>query len=491
MNASRYIKIALFFITLGGAGAGYIVLSASGISPFNTKIYEVILEDASGLSTRSKIYLAGVSVGKVQGIQLNGNEARVKLAFLEDIEIREDAIVSRKPSSLLGTAVLSLDPGSARSRIIPPGSIIKSVPPAGDINSAMSLVGDLGGQVSLILDEFRTNQLALIAVSLEAISSIAEKIDASSDAQLDRISRILESAALISERTERLLRNSELNITGSFTDIYEAVANIRAITAEIAAGRGNLGQAVYDDSIYSSILTTAAKTEDAAGKLGIALDNISTLIHTTDGLVKTADGVIANAGEIVDKALGLGIQVDTNARFDILAQNMRASASIRLDPSSNDRWYRVGVSSTPDGVSSRRVKETIDISGNLTREDTTETQYSFAVDAELARKFGLITLRGGLLENTAGIGLDIQPFSWLSISGEVFHFQAGELPNLRSSVTFYPFFNPDSDKPWNWLYIRGGVNNTLSGDRDFFLGGGLRFADREVKGLIGLVPVFN
>jgi phospholipid/cholesterol/gamma-HCH transport system substrate-binding protein len=484
MNASRYIKIALFFIILGIAGAGYIVLSASGISPFNTKTYDVILEDASGLSTRSKIYLAGVSVGKVQDIQLNGTEARVKMAFLKDIEIREDAIVSRKSSSLLGTAVLSLDPGSARSRVIPPGSLIKSVPQAGDINSAMSLVGDLGGQVSTILDEFRTNQLALIAVSLEAISSIAEKIDTQSDIQLDRISRILESAALISERTEKILRNSDLNLTGSFADIYEAIANIRAITAEVTSGRGNFGQAVYDDSLFRSILTTAEKTEDAAGKLGVALENIS-------ALVKTTDGVVTNAGEIVDRALGLGIQVDTNARFDIIAQNLRASASIRIDPRSIDRWYRVGVSSTPDGVSSRKVTETIDISGNIIREDTTETKYSFAVDAELARKFGLITLRGGLLESTAGIGLDIQPFSWLSLSGEVFHFQPGELPNLRSSVTFYPFFDPDSDKPWNWLYIKGGVNNTLSGDRDFFVGGGLRFADREVRGLIGLVPAFN
>jgi phospholipid/cholesterol/gamma-HCH transport system substrate-binding protein len=348
----------------------------------------------------------------------------------------------------------------------------------------MSMVGDIGGQVSNILDEFRTNQLALIAVSLEAISSIAGKIDAQSDAQLDRISRILESAALISERTERILRNSEWNITGSVAEIYEAVANIRAITGEIASGRGNFGQAVYDDALYSSILATAVKTEDAAGKLGTALENISTL-------AKTTDGVVSNAGEIVDKALGLGIQVDTNARYDIIAQNMRASASIRLDPRSNDRWYRVGISSAPDGVSNRTVKETVDSSGNITYEDTTETQYSIAVDAELARKFGLFTLRGGLLESTAGIGLDIQPLTWLTVSGEVFDFQAGELPNLRSSVTFYPFFNPDSDKPWNWLYIRGGVNNTLSGNRDFFLGGGLRFADREVKGLVGLIPIFN
>jgi phospholipid/cholesterol/gamma-HCH transport system substrate-binding protein len=347
------------------------------------------------------------------------------------------------------------------------------------------MVDEIGGQVNLILEDVRTNQLALLAVTLETINSIVQKFDAQSEGQLDRITRILESAALISERTERILRNSEGDIRNSFTDMNEIAANIRSITGEIAAGRGNFGQAVYDEGLYKSILSTAERTEDAAQKLGEALDNIS-------GLVKTTDGVVSGAGEIVNKALGLGIQVDTNARYDFLAQTARAAASIRLDPASNDRWYRLGVSSAPDGIVSRTVKETVDGTGNRVEwEDTTETKYTIAVDAELARRFGILTLRGGLLENTAGIGVDVQPLKWLSVSGEIFDFTNGKSPNLRSSITFYPFFNPDSDKPWNWLYLRGGVSNALSGSRDFFLGGGLRFADREVKGLVGLIPTFN
>ena len=141
-------------------------------------------------------------------------------------------------------------------------------------------------------------------------------------------------------------------------------------------------------------------------------------------------------------------------------------------------------------MASRTVKETTGSSGTIV-EDTTETKYTVSVDAELARRFGIFTLRGGLLESTAGIGMDLQPINWLSLSGEVFNFKTGELPNLRGTLTFYPFFNPDSDKLWNWFYLRGGINNALNNERDFFLGGGLRFADREVKGLVGLAPVFN
>jgi len=485
MNFSSYVKIALFFVVLGGAGAGYVVLTSSGISVFNTKTYETAIPDATGLSSRSKIYLAGVPVGQVQDIQLKGTEAYLKIAFLKNVEIRQNAVISRKPSSLLGTSVLSLDPGTDLSPIISAGSFINSAPTQGDIDSTMGMVQNVGGQVSLLLEEFRTNQMALLQASLETINSISQKIDSQTESQLDRISRILESTALITERTEKLLQNGDSDISGSMTDIREALANIRSVTGEIAAGKGNLGQAVYDGQLYDNILSAAEKTNDAAGKLGDALGNISSL-------AKNADGVMSSAGEIVNKALGLGFQVDANARYDVFAQTARAGASLRLDPASHDRWYRIGVTSAPDGVASRTVKETLDGTGNrVNYEDTTETKYGVSVDAELARIFGPLTFRGGLLESTAGIGMDLQPVNWLSLSGEVFHFQTGELPNLRGTLTFYPFFNPDSNKPWNWFYLRGGINNALNGSRDYFFGGGFRFADREVKGLVGLVPIFN
>jgi len=484
MNSSTYIKIALFFVILGGAGAGYVVLSSNGMNAFNTKTYEAVLADATGLSTRSKIYLAGVAVGNIRSIELTGTEAHLKIALLKDVELRKNAVLSRKSSSLLGTSVLSLDPGTELSPLIPPGGMINTAPNPMDINGAMGVVQDLGGQISSLIEEFRTNQMALLTVSLQTFNSIAKKIDDQSQAELDRVSRILESAAQISETTEKLLKNGEGDIGGSVTDIRAAVANIRSITDEIAAGRGNLGQTLYDDRLYNSLLSTVTKTEDAAGKLTDTLDSINTL-------AKTTNGVVTNAGEVVNKALGLGIQVDTNARYDIIADTGRASASIRLDPASNDRWYRLGVSSAPEGVSSRTVKETTDASGAVTKEDTTETKYTVSVDAELGRRFGFFTLHGGLLESTAGVGLDFQPIDWLSLSGEVFDFKTGEKPNLRGTLTFYPFFDPDSNKPWNWLYLRGGINNALNGSRDYFIGGGLRFADREVKGLIGLAPIFS
>jgi phospholipid/cholesterol/gamma-HCH transport system substrate-binding protein len=485
MIGSRYIKVALFFISLGIAGGAYVVLSSDGVSQFNSQVYEVLIDDATGLSTNSKVYLAGVAVGKIKSIELQGTAARMQVAFLRGIEIHENARIARKSASILGTSLLTLDPGTELTPLISPGGRINSDKNTSDMGAVMEVISDLGTQISGLLSEFQTNQLALLSVSLETFNSIAGKIDAQTDAELTRISRILESVAMIAERTDRILADREGDIGASIGDIRGALENIRLITGEIRMGQGNIGQAIYDDRLYNTLLATVEKTEVAAEKLQRVLDSINTV-------AVNVNGVVDDAGEVVKKIVGLGIQVDTQAMYETRAERVRAGASLRLVPGSNDRWYRVGVSGAPDGVSSRKVTETLDAGGNLIAyTDTTETRYSFSVDAELARRFGPVTLRGGLLESTAGLGLDIQPIKWAALSGEVFDFKTGEAPNLRGTVTIFPFFDPDGEKPWNWLYLRGGMRNILNNNRDFFIGGGIRFADREVKGLVGLLPVVS
>jgi phospholipid/cholesterol/gamma-HCH transport system substrate-binding protein len=477
MNISRLAKVAIFFVTLGAGGISYIVMSSNGLNAFNTKTYEVTLDDATGLSTRSKIYCAGVTVGQIQGIKLVGNEAVLKVAFLKNVEIRSDARISRRASSILGTSALSLDPGTEFAPIMPTGSKIISEKNRGDITGVMNTVQDVGGQVNDILTEFQENQQSLLTSSLEAFNSIVQKLDVRSEVELDRVSRILESTARITERTEEILNSRPGDITETVVDIHDAIGNIKAITEEIRSGEGNVGKTIYDDKLYSSVLATAEKAEDA-------MLNFNTTMETITKLANNADVVIGNANEIVERAVGLGIQVDTQVRYDFFAAQARAGASLMLVPRSNNGWYRIGISSAPNGIYGRSVREVTDSSGKISYE---EERLSFSIDAEIARRFGPVTIRGGLLESTAGFGIDFQPVRWGSLSAEMFDF-AADLPNLRGTVTIYPFFDPDSNKPWNWLYVRGGVNNALNPKRDFFIGIGLRFTDREVKGLVGLLP---
>lgn len=473
MNLSRYFKIGIFFISIGIAGTGYVIMSTDGFNGFNTRQYEVVLDDASGLTNNSKVYLAGVPVGKIHQIELSGGQAIVTISFLHNVEIRSDARISRKSSSLLGTSILNLDSGSPTAAILRPGSRIEPVKETADMNSVIASAGDLSAQVSDLIGEFQGRQMELLAVSLETFNSLAKKMDERSDAEMDRVSRILEATARLTERMDRILAEKESDLGSSATEMRLALENLRAITGEIRQGSGNLGQAVYDDQLYANLVTTSAEAAKAAEKLQTTLDSIT----------RAADG----AGDIVRKVNSLGVQVDSDVTYGVGTGDFRAGASLRLEPESRDRWYRIGVTGTGDGVSERTVTRT-DWGGTVSTTDTTETTYGVAVNAELARRVGAFTLRGGLLESTAGFGVEFAPFRWITLSGELFDFKKTESPNLRGTVTVYPYFDPNSAKPWNWVYLRGGVSSALDERRDWFIGAGFRFADEEIRGLVGLVP---
>ncbi|HOC29599.1 MAG TPA: MlaD family protein [Treponemataceae bacterium] len=447
MNVGGYLKIGLFFIVLGIGGFAYITMSSDGFNSLNTQVYDVILDDATGLSTNSKVYMAGVPVGKIQSIELDRNLAILRIAFLKDIDIRQNAMLSRKSSSILGTSILDLSPGTEISPILPAGSRIDSRPGSGDMAALMGSVQSLGTDISSMLREFQETQLKLLSVSLETFNSIALKLDQRSDAELARISRILESTAVITERLERIVAGSEADIEASVREIRLAAENIRSVTEEL-------------------------KTGGTLDRIDGAIDEVTLLAQNASALAQNADRVVADAGHIVAKASGLGVEVDARSDYQILSGSVGTSAGIRLEPRSKDRWYRVGVGQAP-GV----------------EDGTGSGTWEVAVDAEIARTFGLMTLRGGLYSSRAGLGLDLDPADWVSFSGEVFDFRTGEAPNLRGTVTLYPFFNPVSDKPWNWVYVRGGVSSALRSDRDFFVGAGIRFADEEIRGLVGLIPL--
>jgi len=478
MNLARYVKISVFVLGIGIGGTVYIIKAADGFSTFNTKLYEVELEDATGLYINSQVFMAGVPVGKIRKVDLQNGRALLKIAFFKDVEIRGDSRLSKQSSSLLGTSILALAPGTPETPILEAGARISAAPPAGDISAALATAGDLGAKIGAILEEFQGRHLELLAVSLQTINALGARINERSQAELDRVSRILESSALIAERLERLSRTREGDVDASLLEVRAALENIRQVAENVRKGEGTVGKAFTDEELYARVLSVAAKTEAAAEELGTALRSI-------DRLAANTERVVSDAGDIVAKANGLGVQVDVRSDYEFVQGRAVSGAAIRLDPRSGDRWYRLGVSGAPDGV---KTTTTTTVDGNPSSTTVTaESGYYF--DAELARIMGPLTLRGGLYENSAGFGFDLRPFPQLTISAELYDFGTASAPNLRSYLTVYPFFDPKGDKPWNWLYFRGGVRAALDERRDYFLGLGLRFADEEVRGLVGLVPL--
>lgn len=88
--------------------------------------YYTILRDASGLIQNSKIRVAGLSVGRISEMRLQGNRALIQLEIDRSVDIRSNASVSLKTIGYLGDRYISVDPGSEDQPPLEVGALISA-----------------------------------------------------------------------------------------------------------------------------------------------------------------------------------------------------------------------------------------------------------------------------------------------------------------------------------------------------------------------------
>src|SRR5512132_4136694 len=87
-----------------------------GYSDRDSYVVFAYFGDATGLTWKSRVQIAGIQVGEVEAIVLEGNRARLDLRIRKDIDLRGDACVTKRfPSTLLPDALLDAVPGSTRT----------------------------------------------------------------------------------------------------------------------------------------------------------------------------------------------------------------------------------------------------------------------------------------------------------------------------------------------------------------------------------------
>lgn len=82
----------------------------------------------SGLKQGALVELAGVRIGKVANIVLDGGEfeAVVDMAIDEGVQIPEDAIASIRTQGIIGDKFVKISPGGAEENIEPGGEILET-----------------------------------------------------------------------------------------------------------------------------------------------------------------------------------------------------------------------------------------------------------------------------------------------------------------------------------------------------------------------------
>src|SRR5512144_675911 len=102
------------------AGAAFLIaftfFRKGGYSERDSYRVYAYYDDASGLSWKSRVQIAGIQVGEIEEIKLEDGRARLKMRAQKNIDVRADACLTKRfPSTLLPVALLDLAPGSAKA----------------------------------------------------------------------------------------------------------------------------------------------------------------------------------------------------------------------------------------------------------------------------------------------------------------------------------------------------------------------------------------
>lgn len=215
------------FVALAVIAAVLILEIVGGVERFQ-RGYELkaSFNTAQDLKEGDRVKMAGVEVGRVEKIGLDetNNKVLVTMKVRQNVEVRVDSVATIKFTGLLGQNFVALDFGSRGAPVASPGTLLASAEQP-DLSAMMAKIDNVATGVENLTKSFT-----------------GDKID---------------------------------NLLGPFTDFLRAnrepltatIANLRAVSAQIAEGKGTVGKLIYDDTLYNQASSAVSGLQDAASEI--------------------------------------------------------------------------------------------------------------------------------------------------------------------------------------------------------------------------------
>lgn len=138
MKPSKLELLAGLFVAIGIAAITWLTvkLGAGAMMGGDTYVIEARFTNAGGLSTGGNVVVAGVPVGRVEGIRVDPADfsAIVSLRVLSHLKLPTDSIASIKTTGLIGDKFIAIAPGADES-VLKPGDRIVDTEASVDLES--------------------------------------------------------------------------------------------------------------------------------------------------------------------------------------------------------------------------------------------------------------------------------------------------------------------------------------------------------------------
>lgn len=455
------------FLSLAEFKVGALVVAIGGLIAFmsmqvsddpsymgRSKKAWFLFPNASGLIKGSAVKSAGIPVGVIRDIRLQDGQARIDITVKSDVGLTRSASVQLRSNGILGDKSIEVNPGALEDPELEDGGQIINVKNGGSLDDVMTQVADIAGSLKDVSKNLKeaisddgTNKHVLGRIVLNVEKLTGDLAQMTSENK-DQIGEIVEQVHDITSTLDELINDDsdkgfKKTWKTTLARLDNSMKNVDEITSKINKGEGTIGKLISDEQ---------------------TAEDVSSAIEGISGLVDSANKV----------STGL----DFNSYYLNEVQGARTAIGITIQPGL-DRYYYVGLITDPAGVvetsNTKLTSNGVTSSTDEVKTYNTKTKFT----ATYGKNFFNWTLRGGLIDNTGGVGVDYNMLSQkLKFSFEAFDFAKIQ---LRASLNYKLFYG---------IYLTGGYNDILD-KRDAqsaFLGAGIFLTNDDLKLLLTRSP---
>jgi len=249
-----------------GVIAGVLVLEVVGGADLLRRgvHYTAEFDDVQDLKVGDRVKMAGREIGRVENIDLDMERGRVKITMKVAItnSVRTDCLARIKSSGLMGQNFVAIDFGRAGSPVAAEGFNITTTNDTPDLSAMMAKMGNVASGIENVVKSFSG----------------------------DKIDNLV--GPLIS-----FVKDNQAPLTAT-------IANVQAITRQVADGQGTVGKLIKEDTLYTNAVAAVASLQQTATELQTTVADARKVLQGVNQTVAQINSGQGTVGKLVkDEAL--------------------------------------------------------------------------------------------------------------------------------------------------------------------------------------------
>ena len=264
----------------------------------------IFFDSAGGLSPNAQVRVAGVRVGGVEKVALEGGKAKVIFRIPKHVVLYKDAKAYLKSEGFLGEKYVEITPGTAGNLKVEPNGVIDQGAPPIDVEQFLSKMSGVGEDIKEVVkpvnDLLKAMDPKKVEGMVDNLSKFSGQLSGLAGDSKETLVKAKEAFASLEDIGEKV-KKGEGTLGKLITDetIYQdtkevvekvkgTAETLKNVSEKIERGEGTLGKLIQDESLYQEAKETLQSIKGMTEKMEKGEGTIGKLI-SDDTLIKEAE----------------------------------------------------------------------------------------------------------------------------------------------------------------------------------------------------------